>query len=117
MSIEQGGLENIILNAIWFLEENNDFDNDVTKIQKEINSKDNKWAYTTVKTILDRLVEKGIVFRYKQSRKFYYRAQQSRITAGEAAIQKLIKQYFNDNIIEFKDTAEKIYSEALVLSR
>lgn len=114
MNIEQGGLENLILNALWTLEENEDFQNDVTKVQKEINKNEKQWAYTTVKTILDRLVEKGIVFRYKQ-KKFYYRARQSRQVSGENAIQKLVKQYFNNNIYEFKDTVDKIYSEMLVL--
>lgn len=116
MDRRHGNLENIILNALWKMEENDQFLIDVSNVQSEINSSSQKWAYTTVKTVLDRLVEKNHIQRIKQGKKYYYRSATSRINAGDAAIKKVAKQYFNNDIEEMIKAATKILEEALVLA-
>jgi len=116
MNRRHGNLENIILNALWKMEENDQLLIDVSNIQTEINSARQKWAYTTVKTVLDRLAEKNHVERIKQGKKYYYRSATSRINAGDAAIKRVAKQYFNDDIEEMVKAANKILEEALVIA-
>lgn len=117
MNSRQGKLENRILNALWSLEENGRENIDVTSIQEIINSKNKKWAYTTVKTVLDRLVEKNVITRFKISRKYFYKSDSSRDELGEAAIKKLAKQYFNGDMEELYSTVKNMLNEVAVLSR
>lgn len=117
MNIKQGNLENIILNALWDFEENFWNEVDVANIQLKINTNTKKWAYTTVKTVLDRLAEKNLVTRNKQGKKYYYNSRISRITAGEEAIKKMTKQYYKNNIDELLKAVEKIQNEAVLITR
>jgi len=116
MNRRHGNLENIILNALWKIEENDQLLIDVSNIQAEINSARQQWAYTTVKTVLDRLVEKSHIERVKQGKKYYYRSTTSRINAGDTAIKKVAKQYFNNDIEEMIKAANKILEETLVIA-
>jgi len=97
MIIEQGSLEKIILNALWSLEENNQPFISVSDIQNLINreTRGRSWAYTTVKTVLDRLVDKKVILREKQGKKYYYESKVSRENAGRDAMKKLVENYFN----------------------
>ncbi|MDD3014203.1 MAG: BlaI/MecI/CopY family transcriptional regulator [Candidatus Gastranaerophilales bacterium] len=116
MDRRHGNLENKILNALWKMEENDQFLIDVSNVQAEINSTRQKWAYTTVKTVLDRLVEKNHIQRIKQGKKYYYRSATSRINAGDTALKKVVKQYFNNDIEEMIKAANKILEEVLVIA-
>ena len=53
MSFTHGTLENEILNAVWFMEENGSSIKDisVSEVLEEINRNGNIRAYTTVKTV------------------------------------------------------------------
>lgn len=108
MNLKQGHLENIVLNALWSMEENDKLHIDVSDVQSTINSETQKWAYTTIKTVLDRLVEKEEVVRIKIGKKYYYRTKISREVAGENAVKILIKQYFNGDIKEFIELSSKM---------
>ena len=116
MNVKQGILENTILNALWSLEENYHDEIYVTNIQFKININGKNWAYTTVKTVLDRLVEKKIVTRIKQGKKYCYRSKISRKLAGEESIKKLLKQYYNDDFDEFLNAVKKIQNEKLLVT-
>ncbi|OGI00806.1 MAG: hypothetical protein A2287_10410 [Candidatus Melainabacteria bacterium RIFOXYA12_FULL_32_12] len=116
MNTKQGNLENIILNALWNLEENYHEEINVANIQFKINVNNKKWAYTTVKTVLDRLVEKKLVTRVKQGKKYCYRSKISRESAGETAIKNLLKRYYNDNFSEFLRAIEKVKDENLLVT-
>ena len=65
MISNHGDLENTILNAVWDIEEDDSNANliDVSLILNSINSADQSWAYTTIKTVLDRLSEKKRIIR------------------------------------------------------
>lgn len=98
MDLKQGDLENIILNAVWDLEQDGIEAIYVGEVQEKIKSPTKKWAYTTVKTVLDRLVDKQLANREKNGKKYLYRSVMKRDEAGMLAIQKVIHQYFQDDI-------------------
>ena len=109
MELKQGELENIILNALWALEEkNNNNKTDVKEIQEYIKTDSRNWAYTTVKTVLDRLVDKEIILRIKEGKKYFYSTLISRQNAGEEALKKVLKQYFRNNFDEMTHSIEQL---------
>lgn len=60
----------------------------------EILSANQKLAYTTVLTLLDRLAKRGQVSRRKQGRRFIYKPMQDSAILREAAIDELVRLYF-----------------------
>lgn len=115
MDYKRGDLENVILNAIWHMEENGKDVVAVADVQERINSTESKkWAYTTVKTVMDRLVQKALVSRLKQGKKYFYKSSFSRMELGQINIRKVIKQYYNGNIQEFMSAAEGICEDLFV---
>lgn len=104
MELRQGDLENIILNALWDMEDEQQEKIDVRDVQSRIVSEKQKWAYTTVKTVLDRLADKDVIIRRKEGKKFIYKTVLERNAAAKAAIEKLARQHFRNNydkMIEF----------------
>ncbi|MBQ4646873.1 MAG: BlaI/MecI/CopY family transcriptional regulator [Candidatus Gastranaerophilales bacterium] len=74
MLSRHGSLECAILGALWGLEQNGIYTNSVKDVYDILaNSQEEKRAYTTIKTVMDRLFEKKVLLRYKQGKKFYYR--------------------------------------------
>lgn len=108
MELKQGDLENIILNALWLMEEEYKEKIDVKDVQMRIKTENQGWAYTTVKTVLDRLVDKELVLRIKEGKKYLYRSVISREQAGEEAIKKVAKQYFRNSFTDLVDCAERV---------
>ena len=53
------------------------------------------WAYTTVKTMLNRLVDKKALSEYKQGNTSYYRPLISQRVARSSAFKSLLDQAFN----------------------
>jgi BlaI family penicillinase repressor len=100
MDLKQGDLENIILNALWDLECDGSDKIFVGDIQEKIKSPNKKWAYTTVKTVLDRLVDKEIAVREKDGKKYLYRSVVDRDEAGILALKKVVRQYFRNDVNE-----------------
>lgn len=108
MDLKQGDLENIILNALWDLENDGSEKIFVGDIQERIKSPTKKWAYTTVKTVLDRLVDKEIAVREKDGKKYLYRSVMDRDKAGMMALQKVVRQYFKNDVSELLICLERI---------
>lgn len=113
MNLKQGHLEKLVLNALWKMEESDQIHIDVSDVQNNINSEIQKWAYTTIKTVLDRLVEKEEVIRIKIGKKYFYRSKLSRMAAAEIAVNTLIKQYFNGDIREFAEFSNEYAEQAI----
>lgn len=110
MNYTHGSLENEILKAIWQIEDEEENDVSVTEIQELINkSAKSDRAYTTVKTVMDRLVEKNMLVRYKQGKKFLYKSVSSRDEMAQKAIKKLMGQYFNNDVRSLMKALEKEY--------
>ncbi len=103
MDLKQGDLENIILNAVWDLEGNTEENIYVGNVQEKIKTPVKKWAYTTVKTVLDRLVDKELALRVKDGKKYLYQSVVKRDEAGVIAVEKLIRQYFKNDVNELID--------------
>lgn len=109
MSYTHGALENEILNAIWTMEEKGYSVKNisVSEVLDEINANGNIRAYTTVKTVMDRLVEKKLLIRQKSGKKFCYKSVESREDMAKTAINKLALQYFNNDIRSLMKVLEK----------
>lgn len=97
MDVKQGDLENIILNALWDLERDGREKIFVGDVQEKIKSPQKKWAYTTVKTVLDRLVDKDMAVREKEGKKYLYHSLLKRDQAGLLALKKVFRQYFRND--------------------
>ena len=109
MAFTHGTLENEILNAVWAMEEKGISTKNisVSEVLSEINEKGNIRAYTTVKTVMDRLVDKNLLERQKSGKKFCYKSVESRQEMAATAINKLAVQYFNNDIRSLIQALEK----------
>lgn len=113
MNYTHGSLENEILKTIWHIEDTEDKDISVNEVQEIINNASkNDRAYTTVKTVMDRLVEKNMLVRYKQGKKSLYKSVSSRDEMAQKAIKRLVGQYFDNDIRSLMKALEKEYQTA-----
>ncbi len=81
-------LELHCLRALWSLGEAN-----VRAVQQAL-APERELAYTTVMTVLDRLVRKGVVGRRKDGRAFIYEAIVSREALRAIALRQLLESFF-----------------------
>lgn len=116
MDLKQGDLENIILNALWDLESDGSARIFVGDIQEKIKSPNKKWAYTTVKTVLDRLVDKEIAVREKDGKKYLYRSMVNRDDAGIIALKKVVRQYFKNDVNELLACLTKLQTPSKIVA-
>ena len=96
-------LELSCLRALWSLEEGN-----VKDVQRIV-AQSRPLAYTTIMTVLDRLVRKGKITRRKVGRAFLYAPQASRDVMRRAAIRELLDGLFDgseEQLILFLRTPE-----------
>ena len=108
MNYTHGSLENEILKTIWMLEDISEDDVSVNEVQESINrNSESSRAYTTVKTVMDRLVDKNMLVRYKQGKKFFYKTVSSRDEMAQKAIKRLASQYFNNDMNSLMDAIKK----------
>jgi BlaI family penicillinase repressor len=82
-------LELLCLQALWSLEEGN------VRAVREIVAQTRPLAYTTIMTVLDRLVRKGKLTRRKVGRAFVYSPQMSRDAMRHAAVRELVDGFFD----------------------
>ena len=82
-------LELLCLKALWSLEEGN------VKAVREIVAQTRPLAYTTIMTVLDRLVRKGKLKRRKVGRAFVYSPEMSRDAMRHAAVRELVDGFFD----------------------
>lgn len=87
-----GPLEQKILSVVW----NSSQHSTVTHVLEVLQADDKQLAYTTVMTILNRLVEKGYLSREKHGRSFSYHAKNQR--------QSFLKQLIRSTIASFAQT-------------
>jgi predicted transcriptional regulator len=79
----------LCLKALWSLGEGN------VKAVRNIVVQSRPLAYTTIMTVLDRLVRKGKLVRRKVGRAFVYSPQTSRDTMRRAAVRELVDGFFD----------------------
>ena len=87
-------LELACLRALWRLEQGN------VHAVREIVGQSRPLAYTTIMTVLDRLVRKGKITRSKQGRSYTYAPTQSRDALRRAAVRDLLDSYFDGSEAE-----------------
>ncbi len=110
-----GVLEMEIMNSIWSLQEQNEDANiSVADIVKSLNGNDVDRAYTTIKTVMDRLVSKDVLVRYKDGKKFFYRSTIDRNEAAKQAVDKVSAQFFDGNYVQLLKFVEKECETLLV---
>ena len=109
MTYTHGTLENEILNAVWTMEESGIGVKDisVSEVLSQINGNGNIRAYTTVKTVMDRLVDKNLLKRQKSGKKFCYKSVETREKMAASAINRIAGQFFNNDMRSFMRALEK----------
>ena len=93
-----GLLEIEIMNSIWKLQsEDEDRDIAISDVVEDLNSNSIERAYTTIKTVMDRLVSKDVLVRYRNGKKFFYRSAIEKEEAAKDALTTLSAQFFDNN--------------------
>src|SRR3954471_5413210 len=87
-------LELACLRALWHLQEAN------VRCVQEVVAQSRPLAYTTIMTVLDRLVRKGKLTRRKVGRSFVYAPSQTRDMLRRAAVRELVDGYFDGSEAE-----------------
>lgn len=110
-----GALEMSIMNALWALQEKNEDANiSVSDIVEGLNDNDTERAYTTIKTVMDRLVTKGVLVRYKDGKKFYYKSTLDRNEATKKVIETVSNQFFDGSHVKLLRFIERECEPLLV---
>ena len=90
-------LELLCLRTLWSIAEGNV--NDVRRVVAQ----SRPLAYTTIMTVLDRLVRKGMIARRKVGRAFVYSPRASRDSLRRAAVRELLDGFFDGSEEELVD--------------
>jgi BlaI family penicillinase repressor len=95
----------VIMNALW-----QGFPASAREVLERLGPKAG-WAYTTIKTMLDRLVEKGIVSVRKRANAGVYEPRLSREEARSSALRSLVDRAFGGtfgSLVQHFVTAERM---------
>lgn len=110
-----GVLEIEIMNSIWNIhEQNEDANISVGNIVESLDNGGVERAYTTIKTVMDRLVAKDILVRYRDGKKFFYKSAVDREEATRETINEVSNQFFGGNYVEMLRFVEKECKKTLV---
>ena len=97
--IKHGMLESAIMNVLWNLEENGMFKSSVKDVHKALNEQSKtKKAYTTVKTVMDRLHQKNMLVKTRHGRRYYYRTTYTNQEAVISSLYEIANKYCNGDI-------------------
>jgi predicted transcriptional regulator len=106
-------LELLCLRALWSLEEAN------VKEVRRVVAETRPLAYTTIMTVLERLVRKGKLRRRKVGRAFAYSPTESRDAVRRAAIKELLDGFFDgseEQLIAFLRTRARAVATPAVVA-
>ncbi len=110
-----GKLEIDILNSFWQLtEDDEDRDISIQDIVDDLSANGVERAYTTIKTVMDRLTMKSILVRYKVGKKFFYKAAMSKNELASEALKTVAEQFFNGDYVKLIKFAEHEAEDMLV---
>ena len=103
------------MSALWKLEESGLITHSVKDVYNAINqSHEDKKAYTTIKTVMDRLYEKNILIRVKQGKKFYYRTSYSNKEAIINSLNEIAARYCDGDITKLSQVLNSLNENYLV---
>ncbi len=110
-----GSLEIDILNSIWRMtEESEDRDISIQDIVDDLSQSGIDRAYTTIKTVMDRLTVKSVLVRYRVGKKFFYKAAMTKDEMARNSIKLIAEQFFNGNYFSLMHFLEKECDTALI---
>ena len=110
-----GFLEMEILNTFWNLTSvDEDKDISIQDVVDSMSKNGVERAYTTIKTVMDRLVTKSILVRYKVGKKFFYKATMDRREMALDMLKEFTDNFFCGNYTDMMCFVEKEMSEMLV---
>lgn len=93
-----GKLEIDILNSIWRMtDEYEDRDISIQDVVDNLSECGVERAYTTIKTVMDRLTVKSILVRYKVGKKFFYRATMNKREMALESVKEVASQFFESD--------------------
>jgi len=110
-----GFLEMEILNTFWEISSINE-DKDIS-IQDVVDGLANigiERAYTTIKTVMDRLVSKSILVRYKSGKKFFYKAAMDKHEMALDMLHEFTDNFFGGDVAKMVRFVENESSHLLV---
>ena len=97
--IKHGMLESAIMNVLWDLEEKGIFRSSVKDVHKILNETNKtKKAYTTVKTVMDRLYQKNMLIKTRHGRRYYYRTTYTNQEAVISSLYEIANKYCSGDI-------------------
>lgn len=103
-----GKLEIDILNSIWRMtSEYDDRDISIQDVVDDLSKNGIERAYTTIKTVMDRLTVKSILVRYKVGKKFFYKATMNRHEMARDSVKELAEQFFDSDYVSLIRFVEK----------
>jgi len=103
-------LELLCLKALWSLQEGN-----VADVRRVV-AENRNLAYTTVMTVLERLVRRSLVSRRKVGRSFVYAPEMSRDAVRVLALKELVDCFFNgskEQLMAFLQSGERVEERSL----
>lgn len=110
-----GSLEIEILNTFWNLNSiNEDKDIAIQDVVDELSANGMERAYTTIKTVMDRLVTKSILVRYKVGKKFYYKVTMDKREMALDMMKEFANNFFDGNYAQMVRFVQKETEELLV---
>ncbi len=110
-----GSLEIEILNTFWNLNEvNEDKDISIQDVVDELSANGTQRAYTTIKTVMDRLVTKSILVRYKAGKKFFYKVTMDRREMALDMLREFTNNFFDGNYSDMMRFVENEMDALLV---
>jgi len=116
MQYRHGSLEGIILSTFWELEKSNSKAFSVKDIADYLaNKTSEKRAYTTVKTVMDRLFDKKVLYRYKKGKKFFYKSVYSQEEIVINSVNDIAKRYCCGNFDTLKNIINSYNTEKEVI--
>ncbi|MBR6098298.1 BlaI/MecI/CopY family transcriptional regulator [bacterium] len=90
-----GKLEIDILNSVWSLTSGSEGrDISIQDVVDDLSSQGVERAYTTIKTVMDRLTAKSVLVRYKVGKKFFYSAAMNKDEMARESIEEISSQFF-----------------------
>ncbi len=110
-----GFLEMEILNAFWDMNSvDEDRDISIQDVVDELSSNGVERAYTTIKTVMDRLVAKSILVRYKTGKKFFYKVTMDKREMALDMMKEFTDNFFDGDVSKMVRFVEKETVELLV---
>ena len=103
-----GTLEIDILKSIWRITSTcEDRDISIQDVVDDLSANGIERAYTTIKTVMDRLTGKSILVRYKVGKKFFYKPAMNKEEMAEEALQTLVNRFFDGSYIALLHAVEQ----------